>query len=238
MLEENRLPKRFSQTIGDDYDLFKLGCDYHDEFQSETIKQINIHFGNTEGLYILEIGFGTGITSIETLKQTNSNLVGIDNEPKMLEKAINTIKKYEGKYELLIDNALDFLNKQKENSFDVVVNVWVMHNIPNQIRQKILIEIYRVLKPNGLFLNGDKIASDDSDLHQAQLDLQFKMFEEFEKIGREDLELEWTKHYLEDDKPDKKLIQKEFIDLLIQAGFSKVEALKRYNLDLILKAIK
>jgi tRNA (cmo5U34)-methyltransferase len=238
MSDEKQLPKRFAETIGDDYDLFKLGCPYHDEFQLETIKQINNHFDSNKQLNILEIGFGTGITSLEILEQTNSNLVGIDNEPKMLEKAINYIKKYEVRCELLIDDALDFLNKQKENSFDVVVNVWVLHNIPKQIRQEILKEIYRVLKPNGLFLNGDKIASDDSDLHQAQLELQFKMFEEFEKIGREDLELEWTSHYHEDDKPDKKIIQTDFIDFLTNIGFTKINPIKRYNLDLILTAIK
>jgi tRNA (cmo5U34)-methyltransferase len=238
MSNQKQSSKRFAQAIGDDYNLFKLGCPYHDEFQHETIKQINNHFGNKVELNILEIGFGTGITSLEILEQTNSNLIGIDNEPKMLDKDISSAKKYEGRFELLIDDALGFLKKQKDNSFDVVVNVWVLHNIPNQIRHKIIKQIYRVLKPNGLFLNGDKIASDDSYLHQTQLDLQFKMFQEFEKVGRKDLEIEWTKHYLEDNKPDKKIIQTNFTDFLSNIGFAKINSIKRYNLDLILTAIK
>jgi ubiquinone/menaquinone biosynthesis C-methylase UbiE len=84
----NQVLYRFNNSIGDDYDLFKLVCDYHDEFQFETIKQINNHFGNALQLNILEIGFGTGITSLKILDQTNSKLVGIDNEPKMLEKRL------------------------------------------------------------------------------------------------------------------------------------------------------
>jgi tRNA (cmo5U34)-methyltransferase len=238
MLEENRLPKRFSQTIGDDYDLFKLGCDYHDEFQIETIKQISRVFGDTKSLKVLEIGFGTGITSAEILSQSDCNLIGIDNESKMLEKANLNLNSFLGRYELITTEALEYLKKQKADSFDVVVNVWVLHNIPLEIRLQIIKEIFRVLRSGGLFLNGDKIASDELPLHKIQLDLQFKMFDKFSEIGRKDLQKEWTEHYLEDDKPSKKLIQKEFIDFLIQIGFSKVEAIKRYNLDLILTAIK
>jgi hypothetical protein len=89
-----------------------------------------------------------------------------------------------------------------------------------------------------MFLNGDKIASDDPKIHQSQLELQFKMFQEFNNIGRKDLELEWTKHYIEDNKLDKRLNQTEFIDYLKLIGFSKVNLIKRYNLDLILTAIK
>jgi tRNA (cmo5U34)-methyltransferase len=238
MSDKKQLPKRFAEAIGDDYDLFKLGCPYHDEFQFETIKQINNHFGNALQLNILEIGFGTGITSLKILDQTNSKLVGIDNEPKMLEKALNTLKEYEERCELIVEDALYYLNKQKDSYFDIIVNVWVLHNIPSLIRQEITKEIYRVLKPRGMFLNGDKIASDDPKIHQSQLELQFKMFQDFNNIGRKDLELEWTKHYIEDNKLDKRLNQTEFIDYLKLVGFSKVNLIKRYNLDLILTAIK
>lgn len=230
--------KRFAESIGDDYDLFKLGCPYHDEFQFETIKQINNHFGNINLLNILEIGFGTGITSLEILKQTYSKLTSIDNEPKMLQKAINTLINYEERCKLIIEDALDFLINKEDNSFDAVVNVWVLHNIKFEIREEIIKEIYRVLKPGGMFLNGDKIASDDIQLHQIQLELQFEMFNKFKKIGRDDLETEWTKHYLEDDKPDRKIIETELIDFLKNIGFQEINCIKRYNLDLILTAIK
>ena len=208
--------KKFNNVIGDEYDLFQLVIPHHDEFQAQ-IGEIVHEFasGNTElvNIRVVEIGSGTGITTKVLLEaDPRINVIAIDNEPKMEQSLVSLLP---GRVEFILDDALEALRKMDESSVDVVASCYTIHNMPTDWRISLFKEIYRVLRTSGIVVNADKIAVDEPLLHQKMLVQQFKLFEKFKKINRGDLFIEWTKHYIEDDKI--KFIEAEQSEVLVLA---------------------
>lgn len=100
---------------------------------------------------ILEIGGGEGQGAKNILRQFNpDHLISIDLDPKMIARAQKRVK--DSRVEFYIQDAANLRNF-KNNSFDLVIDMAILHHIPNW--QDCLSEVYRVLKPNGQFLIQD-----------------------------------------------------------------------------------
>ena len=106
-----------------------------------------------------------------------------------------------------------------KHSFDGIISVWVVHNLLKEEQQEILREIYRVLKPGGVFINGDKIVIDDPTQYQKDFEWQMKQFDLFSNIDREDLNISWKKDYEEDTDPSRKITESEYKELIEKVGF-------------------
>lgn len=105
----------------------------------------NIKNGNA----ILDVACGTGemLAKIVKLNPDRKN-VGVDLSPDMLAKARKKLSKInKGKFELHEGNTLnlDF----PENSFDIIVNNYMVDLLPIETFDRIATEFYRVLKPEG-----------------------------------------------------------------------------------------
>ncbi len=235
----NDSEKRFSETIGEEYDLFKLSLPHLDDIEKYSVRKLAEYFDKNKTIKVLEIGFGTGITTKLLLEDEKINLVAIDSESKMLEQAREKLTNIDNnRYELTIADALEYLKTQPDNSFDGVISVWVLHNIVKESRNIILNEIYRVLKPDGIFVNGDKIAVDDSSEHLKHLDWQIKHFDVYDATNTPHLKQEWTEHYLEDEKPERILYENEYTNELSSIGFKNIMIENRHYMDAISSAIK
>lgn len=223
---------RFHNQLGDEYELFKLASPHFDELQNGVGGIIKDTFKNnlTNEIKILEIGFGAGATSSIILNaDSRVKLVAIDNEPIMLEKAVQNLSKIDSdRYELKIEDALEFLKNLKKESFDVVASAFVIHNFLKDYRRDVIQEIYNVLKPEGLFVNADKIEVTDREKHTKNMEWQLSQFDVYEKIGKPELKQEWVEHYLEDSKPERALIENEFQKNIKDAGFKSFEIQKRW----------
>jgi tRNA (cmo5U34)-methyltransferase len=233
--------RRFSNKAGEEYDLFSICLPHQEEIQKQTVLTLVNHFKkDIPKIDVLEIGFGTGITSKELLaSDTRVHLIGVDNEPAMLKRGLDKLIEIPNeRFKLEIIDALEYLKTQPDNSFDAVVSVWVLHNLHKQIRRNILEEIYRVLKSGGIFVNGDKIAVTDNTLHKEHLEWQFQQFNVYNEIDRTDLKKEWTEHYIEDENPDRILYEDVFLKDLQEIGFKQPSISNRHYLDAISSAIK
>jgi len=133
---------------------------------------------------------------------------------------------------------LEYLEKQDSNTFDAIISVWVLHNLQKDFRYKIYKEIYRVLKPDGIFVNGDKMAVADTALHQEHLDWQLKQFDVYEGIGKPELKKEWTEHYLEDEAVDRILYENVFMEDLRNIGFKECTVDNRHYMDAVGSGVK
>lgn len=227
--------QRFDNQIGEEYDLFRIASPYHDEIQNRVVEVLKDNLPSEEIIAVIEIGFGTGITS-RLILETDSRikLLGVDNAEIMLAKAENALTSFDkSRFKLTINDAFDFLKSFPDNSINAVVSVWVLHNIDKNHRSNILKEAYRVLKPNGIFINGDKIADSNATKHQEDLEWQLKQFDAFEKIGKPELKKEWVVHYYEDEKLDKILIENEFQNELTSLGFRGYAITDRKYMDAI-----
>jgi ubiquinone/menaquinone biosynthesis C-methylase UbiE len=99
---------------------------------------------------VLEIACGTGIVFEKIIKQnSNGQNIGIDLSPDMLKKAKRRLQKsgYTN-YELKEGDALNL--EFPDNSFDILINNFMIDLMPEELFDEIASEFYRVLKYNGI----------------------------------------------------------------------------------------
>lgn len=208
---------RFSGSIGEEYRLFALAVPWHDEFQ----QKITTHFQMWAGFYqemrwlrqsdlyapcsprvldVVELGCGTGFTTDQLLRSYPLvHVTAIDNESVMIEQA-TALFVDDSRVAFQVNDVLAALQSMSDGSVDAVVSAYVLHNLQPAMREAVVAEAVRVLRPGGLFINGDKYARYDLAQHARDLEDQISAFTVFDQIGRSDLREEWTAHYHEDEQ--------------------------------------
>jgi len=104
-----------------------------------------VGFQNYRYEKILEIGFGQG-TDLLNFAKKGAIVTGVDLTPTHFEITRKRFKLYNKKAELKLRDA-DNLSCFQSNTFDLVYSMGVIHH--NKSPEKIIAEIYRVLKPGG-----------------------------------------------------------------------------------------
>lgn len=219
--------QRFHNALGEEYDLLKLAYPHYDRLQDEIGKAIADHYKNSNSstITVLELGCGTGITTDALLRcDSRTRITALDGEEKMIVQARENVKnwKAEDRVTIIQTEIGKFLNETGDASFDVVASGFVLHNIENSIREKIIAEIYRVLKPGGIFVNGDKYACDDLALRKKIYDEQIARYDVYDTIGRSDYKKEWLAHMDRDEKEDLLFIEGPAKDYMKHLGFKNV----------------
>lgn len=100
---------------------------------------------------ILEVACGTGILFEQIVnKNPNGENIGIDLSPDMLSKARERLKTNKGNFELREGDAfnLSFDN----DTFDIVINNFMIDLMPQESFDKIAQEFYSILKPQGILV--------------------------------------------------------------------------------------
>lgn len=86
----------------------------------------------------------------ESLAELKCNVTCIDINKEMISAMDSVLKVKNPHEEILNENWLD--NSLPDNSFDIVIGDAVLPNVAWEEREKLLLEVKRVLKPNGLFI--------------------------------------------------------------------------------------
>ena len=103
--------------------------------------------GAGKGSTILDVATGTGQQAFAFAKRGH-NVIGVDLTESMLEIARKNNKAGFVKFEIADATHLRF----EENSFDVSCISFALHDMPPNIREKVLREMVRVTKPNGIIV--------------------------------------------------------------------------------------
>ena len=104
------------------------------------------------GCNLLDIACGTGEMLIDAIKlNPDGQNVGVDLSPDMLSIARKKLKKLNlGNFELLEGNALDL--HFPDNSFDILLNNYMVDLLPVETFGQIASEFNKVLKPDGVIV--------------------------------------------------------------------------------------
>jgi len=152
------------------------------------------HDLNNSCLSIFNFGIGSGLMALEVLKRNRKvSILGVDILPEMIERARERLEFWQSQVSLICGDGCKLIRWVGDNKFDVFISGYALHIIPREDRLNLLNNIYRVLKPNGLFITADKIVSDD------------------------------LQHYREDNQLRRIVIVGEFKNLLREAGFIDVK---------------
>jgi len=240
-MQSTDVERLFSGPIGAEYELLKVICPAAADVSQRLGKAV-AEWKPGNPLTVFEIGCGTGITSLSLLlAREDISMTAVDNEPNMLAQAQVNLANWleQGRLRLVEIDALSGLQALPDASVDLVVSGYAVHNFLQGYREKVLAQIYRVLKPGGAFINGDRYALDDSIAHtQLTQEEAGQWFKSFAAIGRHDMLEQWIIHLFSDESPDHIMRFGSSVEYLRELGFAPVEALFRAGVNTILLAVK
>jgi ubiquinone/menaquinone biosynthesis C-methylase UbiE len=239
-LQEVLQDNLFTGKIGAEYDMLRLMCPNH-VLLAGRLGETLAAWRPGETLEGFEIGCGTGISTLSILAaRDNLSLTAIDSAAAMLDQARENLANYvkAGRVAFKEADALDALKALPDNSVDVVASNYAIHNFLDDYRSLVLAEVHRVLKPGGLFINGDRYAMDDRAAHlldtQATVRRWFKLFKE---MARLDLLEDWVAHFFSDESPEHIMYFTPSMQQLEALGFS-VSVDYREGVDTLVRAVK
>jgi ubiquinone/menaquinone biosynthesis C-methylase UbiE len=104
---------------------------------------------------VLDVGCGTGNLTLtaKTVAGASGSVYGIDPSPEMIDVARKKARRIgsEAVFDIGVVEKIAF----PEATFDVVISRLVIHHLPGDLKRQGFAEIFRVLKPGGLFLLAD-----------------------------------------------------------------------------------
>jgi tRNA (cmo5U34)-methyltransferase len=232
----------FSGVIGQEYEMLKLICPLMTEMSRMVGEAVRDFPRTQDNLNVVELGGGTGITTLALLTAGDGlHITSIDNEPTMQDQAKQNLKAWEEEDRLTFNgqDALSALQAMPPASVDIVASAYTLHNFLDSYRQDVIRECYRVLKPGGQFINGDRYAFDDISRHTRVIQEEVAgYFKVLTGINRLDLLEHWIVHLFSDESENHVMRQSNAIRQLHEAGFSGISMSDRMAVNVLVKAVK
>jgi ubiquinone/menaquinone biosynthesis C-methylase UbiE len=243
MNTEKNFDAMFSGIIGQEYQMLKLICPFATEMSrlvGETVASICQQ--NDDTRQVLELGGGTGITTLSILSATeNLQVLSVDNEPTMQNQAKQSLQDWveKGRLSFSGDDALTALRAVADSSIDILASAYTLHNFQRDYRQEVLNEIYRTLKPGGWFINGDRYALDDLSAHTRSTQQEVAgYFKVLTGINRLDVLEHWIIHLFNDESENHIMRETIAVQQMTAAGFKQIELKHRMAVNALLIAAK
>jgi len=238
-LAENANP--FTGALGEEYQTLRLICPNH-PLLAQKLGQYVGRWSQGAAISGFEIGCGTGISTHSLLSGAPGlSLVALDASAKMLEQACANLPSEvaAGRLRFVEADALDALRALPDESLDLVASNYATHNFRAEYRRQAFGEVFRALKPGGLFVNGDRFALDDREAHLTLTQATLRhWFTTFASLGRPDILEEWVIHLFSDESPDRIMVFTPALEELGRLGFAPVEIEFRDGVDTLVAATK
>ncbi len=233
----------FSGAMGKEYQMLALICPLAakmSQLVGSAVAAYSQQF--PKKLRIVELGGGTGITTAAIFAETtNSVIISVDNEPTMQEQARRNLQPYHEAGQLIFsgDDALSALEKMPDNSIDVIASAYTLHNFLAPYRAQVMVEIFRVLKSGGQFINGDRYALDAISAHTLLVQKEIAgYFKVFIAQNRLDLLEQWLTHLFADESENHIMRESVALAQLSQVGFVDINLTQREEVNALVTAIK
>jgi len=147
--EHRKVARQFGPDFFDGDRLYGYGgYNYHPRFWTDTVRQFRDHYGLAEDASILDVGCGKGFMLHDfQLLMPNAQLAGIDVSEYAIDRALESVKPL---VQVADAQELPF----PDNSFDLVISINTIHNLPLEECKQSLREIQRVSRKHA-FLTVD-----------------------------------------------------------------------------------
>eukprot|EP01090_Pellita_catalonica_P012533 TRINITY_DN2745_c0_g1_i1.p1 TRINITY_DN2745_c0_g1~~TRINITY_DN2745_c0_g1_i1.p1 ORF type:complete len:396 (-),score=66.25 TRINITY_DN2745_c0_g1_i1:1140-2159(-) len=144
---------------------FHFACRYKGEGLQESIKRHEHYLaqkiGLKEGMEAVDLGCGVGGPLLEISRFTGASIVGINNNAYQVSRGLKYVKEAELDKKCTLIKG-DFLNiPMNDEVFDAAYTIEACCHAPD--RSAVFKEVYRVLKPGGVFAGYEWVMTDNYD---------------------------------------------------------------------------
>lgn len=169
------------------------------------------------------------------------NILSVDSEPTMQNQAKQALQAWceQGRLQFSSDDVLTALQALPSNSVDIIATAYTLHNFEHSHRQPVISEIYRVLKPGGQFINGDRYGLDD--INQHTLTVQNEIADYFQvlvQLNRLEVLEHWIIHLFNDESENHVMRTTPALNQLQAVGFSNLQLQHRQGVNALVTANK
>ena len=199
----------------------------HANEQLETISRIIEKF-NPSITNFLDLGCGDGFLGFYIYKlYPDSHGVFLDLSKEMIDKARK--KEIDNKSEFIIQDFsyLNWFNSIKTvQKFDLIISGFSIHHIDNEHKKQLYSDIFKLLKPNGIFLNLEHVSSPTNTIEELFYELFFDGMSEYQKyIGDEKTKDEIKRIYHDPEHKALNILEsvENQCNWLRETGFSEVD---------------
>ncbi len=165
-----------------------------------------IPFEHNQPIRVLDLGAGTGSFSHHVLDVfPNASFVLMDVADKMLESARERFRIYGNQFRYEV---FDYRDLRGESEYDLVISSLSIHHLTDDEKSRLFHSIFRILKPDGAFVNIDQIRGKNETLRklywnrwlqhvqtsgatQEQIEASIRRRTEFDKDALLEDQLDW-----------------------------------------------
>ena len=147
--EEHRaIARRFDKRYFDGDRLTGYGgYNYHPRFWAEAVKRFRDHYQIADDAWVLDVGCGKGFMMHDFKNlMPNLNIRGVDVSEYAIENALEDMKPF-----VQTGNAKEL--PFEDNSFDLVISINTIHNLPLEECKQALREVERVSRKDAFIVN-------------------------------------------------------------------------------------
>lgn len=236
------MDNRYSGNLGEEYDLLKLGLPCHDQLQQTVGDAVGSFCLPPQGgpVPVLEIGCGDGFTTqIILATSPRLSITAIDSNLRMIEKARRNLADFSAEnLSVIPSDALAFLQNARSAQYHIVFSALTLHNFESSYREDVTREIFRVLIPGGLFVNGDKYVGNDQERFAGLQNMVQNFFKVYLPLGKYGLLEDLVLHNIADQAPERVMREREAVVQLSETGFTPVSVLRRFEMQAVITANK
>lgn len=244
MTQYHQAEHLFHGALADEYHFLLRICPAAAEMSRRVGEFVGLLPPRPDGrsLELLELGCGTGITTRYLLDSRDDlRVLSADNAPAMLAQARENLAEAlaKGRLELRESDALSALETLADDSLEVVASAYTLHNFLSGYRSRVLGEILRVLRPGGVFVNGDRYAIDEPAEHLRHTQEEVRgYFRVFLAMRRPDLLEQWVVHLFSDESEEHLMRWHPALGEMAELGYAGLRTHHRDGVNALVSGMK
>ena len=213
-------------------DVIKKRVPLYNEIQ--TLMVSLLPFSKKEYLRVLDLGCGTGGTSVTLLKEFPlARVTGIDSSSDMLAIAAARVKQTTWRIDFICRDIKEVgaysttpvqgSGGSDEGGFDAIISAFSLHYLNEDEKRALFSKCYSALKPGGMLIDAEAVISPSAKVYQLYME-KWKEFQRSNGFSDEEIGAHMLK-FVRDVKP---LTVDRQVCLMSQAGFTDVECYFKY----------
>jgi tRNA (cmo5U34)-methyltransferase len=190
-----------------------------------------IPFSSDQAIAVLDLGAGTGLFSQYVLaRYPHGTFVLMDLAVELLEIARRRFQNHSSQFSFVTG---DYREISDDGQYDLVISSMSIHHLPDEDKQRLFGQVFRLLRKPGVFVNIDQIRGETPDLQRLYWE---QWLAHVRRNGGTETEIESSVNRRR--KYDKDALLADQITWLKNSGFSNVDCVYKYYFTGAFLAVK